>query len=152
MQAECVHADCMRTECMHADCTWQVRVVVHEHAPAAEAASAESRYTATLRPGTPMSDVARAVDAANPDVRLIEIGTADIRRLCKWLGSTVANRRFNALARYVLHEQSRYCPGEDHDEKVGACLRISPHVSHIAAFADLRREGGCFHDLPRAPA
>jgi len=95
-----------------------VRVLVHEHAPAAEAASAESRYTATLRPGTPMSDVARAVDAANPDARLIEIGTADIRRLCKWLGSTVANRRFNALARYVLHEQSRYCPGEDHDEKV----------------------------------
>ena len=65
-----------------------------------------------------MSDVPRAVDAANPEARLVEIGAADIGRLCKWLGSTEDNRRFNALARYVLHEQSRYCPAEDHDEHV----------------------------------
>ena len=65
-----------------------------------------------------MSEVNAAVRAANPDARLIEIGVEDIRRLCKWLGSTAANRAFNAKMRYVLHESSRYCPGEDHRSEV----------------------------------
>ena len=145
-----------------------VRVVVHQTAPVPPAGSAEARFTTTLRPGVPMIDVPRAVAAANPQARLIEIGAADLGRLCKyatatataaarhattttttitaipatppplpprhhrpparlspsppfllrWLGSTRANRDFNNLARYVLHESSRYCPSEDNHESV----------------------------------
>ena len=98
--------------------TSSVRVSVHDTQTRPHPGSPESRFTTVLRPGTPMSDVSSAVDAANPDARLVEIGAEDIRRLCKWLGSTGANRRFNHLARYVLHESSRYCPGEDHRSEV----------------------------------
>ena len=65
-----------------------VRVVVHKDAAAAAPGSTEARFTATLRPGVPMSAVGAAVDAANPDARLVEIGVEDVRRLCKWLGSS----------------------------------------------------------------
>ena len=51
-------------------------------------ANPKARFTATLRPGAPMSAVGAAVDAANPDARLVEIGVEDVRRLCKWLGSS----------------------------------------------------------------
>ena len=68
--------------------------------------------------GTPLSGVHAAVARANPSARLVEISAPDLRRLCPWLGSTDANRRFNALQRYVLHESSRYCAREDHDERV----------------------------------
>ena len=95
-----------------------VRVSVHENQPSPRAGAPEARFATTLRPGTPMSEVNAAVRAANPDARLIEIGVEDIRRLCKWLGSTAANRAFNAKMRYVLHESSRYCPGEDHRSEV----------------------------------
>ena len=65
-----------------------------------------------------MSEAASAVRAANPRARLIEIGVADIVRLCRWLGSSGANARFNALMRYVLSESARFCPNEDHDPVV----------------------------------
>ena len=47
---------------------------MHKDAAAAAPGSAEARFTATLRPGAPMSAVGAAVDAANPDARLVEIG------------------------------------------------------------------------------
>ena len=68
------------------------------------------------RPGR--SCHARSLIRWHTIARQVEIGVPDIRRLCKWLGSTDANRRFNRLARYVLHESSRYCPSEDHDSSV----------------------------------
>jgi len=91
-----------------------VRVVVHPDAPLPQAGTAEETFSAVLRPGTPMSEVGAAVRRANADARLVEIGAADLRRLCKWLGSTEQNAAFNALQRYVLHESARYCPVEDH--------------------------------------
>ena len=95
-----------------------VRVVVHESAPLPSAGSAEARFTAVLRPGAPISAVRRAVDAANPDARLVEIGVADARRLCRWLGSRSANARFNRLMKYALVESARFCPAEDHNRTV----------------------------------
>ena len=95
-----------------------VRLIVHPTAPAAAAGSAEQRFTATLRPGAPMTEAARAVADANPDARLVEIGAPDLRRLCKWLGSAEANRAFNRRMRYVLQESSRFCPSEDNHESV----------------------------------
>ena len=92
-----------------------VRVIVHKDATPAAPDSAEARFTATLRPGTPMSDVAAAVDAANPGARLVEIGVEDMRRLCKWLGSSEKNVAFNRVQRYALTESARFCPTEDHD-------------------------------------
>ena len=44
----------------------------------------------------------------------MRIRNADLRRLCRWLGSTEQNLEFNTLTRYVLTESSRYCPMEDH--------------------------------------
>jgi hypothetical protein len=97
-----------------------VRLLVNENTPSSAAGSTEARYTALLKPATPMSGVRAAVEAVNPNVRLVEVGVGDIRRLCKWLGSAEANRRFNSLARYVLHESSRYCPLEDHNSTVAS--------------------------------
>ena len=95
-----------------------VRVVVHKDAAPAAPGSAEARFTATLRPGTPMGDVAAAVDAANPGARLVEIGVEDVRRLCKWLGSSEKNAAFNRVQRYALTESARFCPSEDHNTEV----------------------------------
>jgi len=61
-----------------------------------------------------MSEVKSAVLKANPAVRLVRIRNADLRRLCRWLGSTEKNEEFNVLTRYILTESSRYCPTEDH--------------------------------------
>ena len=55
-----------------------------------------------------------ATTRAPQEVRLVLIRNADLRRLCRWLGSTEQNIEFNTLARYVLTESSRYCPTEDH--------------------------------------
>ena len=96
-----------------------VRVVVKErNVRTPSPGSAEARMQVVLKPGTPMSDVRAAVRRANPNARLVEIQAADLRRLCKWLGSTSANQAFNSLQRYVLHESSRYCPREDHDDSI----------------------------------
>ena len=100
-----------------------VRLIVHKDAPRPAPGSAEARFTAVMRPGTPMSALHAEVDSANRDARLIEVGTADVKRLCKWLGSTEENRRFNRLQRYVLHESARYCPEEDHDAAVANSRR-----------------------------
>ena len=90
-----------------------MRVSVHESQPQPAVGSPEAAFAVTLKPGTPMADVGAAVRAANSRVRLVEIGTADIQRLCKWLGSVEANKKFNNVMRYVTHESSRYCPGDD---------------------------------------
>ena len=95
-----------------------VRVIVHKDATIPAPHSADASFTAVLRPGTPMSAVGAAVDAVQPSAQLVEIGSADIRRLCKWLGSSAANARFNKVAKYVLTESARYCPVEDHSHKV----------------------------------
>ena len=58
-----------------------VRLIVHPTAPAAAAGSAEQRFTATLRPGAPMTEAASAVADANPDARLVEIGAPDLLSL-----------------------------------------------------------------------
>ena len=60
-----------------------------------------------------MSAVKAAVLRANPDVRVIKIANADLRRLCRWLGSAQQNHDFNLLILYILTESSRYCPQED---------------------------------------
>ena len=66
-----------------------------------------------------MADVLRAVEEqSSKDAQLIEIGAPDIKRLCKWLGSTSANQRMNDVMRYILTESARYCPAEDHSQKV----------------------------------
>ena len=95
-----------------------VRVLVHKDAPTPAAGSADAHFTTVVRPGTRMDAVGAAVDAVNPAAQLVEIGTADIRRLCKWLGSSAENAKFNNLMRYVLTESARYCPVEDHRRKV----------------------------------
>ena len=74
--------------------------------------------TVTLPFGTSMHQVKQAVLAANPAVRLVEMGVDDVRRLCRWLGSRNRNVAFNRLMRYVLTESSRYCPEEDHDRRL----------------------------------
>ena len=91
-----------------------LRLVAHPDAVQPPAGSPEARFTKVVRPGTPMSDLAAHVDAANPHARLIEITTSDVRRLCKWLGTPEENRKFNRLMRYVLAESARFCPEEDH--------------------------------------
>ena len=45
---------------------------------------------------------------------MVEIHIDDLRRLCRWLGSTQKNQEFNSLIKYILTESSRYCPSEDH--------------------------------------
>jgi hypothetical protein len=50
--------------------------------------------------------VGAAIDAVAPHAQLIETGAADVRRLCKWLGTKGANTRFNNLMRYVLTESA----------------------------------------------
>ena len=95
-----------------------VRVVVHPDAPLPPAGSVDATISTVLRPGTPMSAVADAVNRANPNAKLVEISTTDIRRLCKWLGSTAANVDFNNVMSHITSESARYCPREDHDEKV----------------------------------
>jgi len=64
--------------------------------------------------GTRMSDVLALVRREHPGVRVIKVANADLRRLCRWLGSSRANADFNTLTRYILTESSRYCPQEDH--------------------------------------
>jgi len=63
--------------------------------------------------GTPMTKVKAAVFAANPEARVIRMKNADLRKLCRWLGSTSAQEAFNRLIMYILTESSRYCPTED---------------------------------------
>ena len=89
----------------------RVRVRV---APRGEGALAPSNATTVSLPyGTPMAGVRAAVLAANPAVRVVEIANADLRRLCRSLGTARRNREFNRLAKYILTESSRYCPQED---------------------------------------
>lgn len=95
-----------------------VRVEVTPPAVLPPPDSDEARFTAAVRPGTPMSDLERAVEMANPRARLVEIATADVPKLCKWLGSTEQNRAFNRLMRYVTSESARFCPLEDHNAQV----------------------------------
>jgi len=101
-----------------------VRVVVHPDAPLPQAGTAEETFSAVLRPGTPMSEVGAAVRRANADARLVEIGAADLRRLCKWLGSTEQNAAFNALQRYVLHESARCRPAGGEGRREGRRLTV----------------------------
>ena len=63
--------------------------------------------------GTSMALVRAAVLSANPSARVIEVANADLRRLCRTLGSAARNRDFNTLMRYITTESSRYCPQED---------------------------------------
>jgi len=37
----------------------------------------------------------------------------DVRRLCKWLGSSEKNVAFNRVMRYALTESARFCPLDD---------------------------------------
>lgn len=63
--------------------------------------------------GTALADVKAAVIAAHPGVRVIEISSEHLRRLCRWLGSRERNAEFNRVLRFVTTESSRYCPHED---------------------------------------
>tara|TARA_B100000524_G_scaffold344764_1_gene242466 strand:+ start:205 stop:2913 length:2709 start_codon:yes stop_codon:yes gene_type:complete len=72
------------------------------------------RRTIQLPYGTRLSEVKAKVVAANAGVRHVAITNEDLRRLCRFLGSVDANRKFNQLTKYILTESSRYCPQEDH--------------------------------------
>ena len=63
--------------------------------------------------GTPMASVAALVRKTHPKFRVLELANADLRRLCRWLGSSAAARDFNVVMRYITTESSRYCPSED---------------------------------------
>ena len=83
--------------------------------PGAAAANGSAAPGEVVVPsGSPLTAVASAVRAANPEVRMVEIHIDDLRRLCRWLGSTQKNQEFNSLIKYILTESSRYCPSEDH--------------------------------------
>ena len=90
-----------------------VRVVVAPKGEAVPSGGTEGAREVRLAFGTSMAAVRAAVLAANPSVRVIRIANADLRRLCRSLGSAEANRKFNTLTRYILTESSRYCPQED---------------------------------------
>ena len=82
-------------------------------APPPTGGAAGNRTHIALPYGTKYSEVRAAVLAANPAVRVIEIANADLRRLCRTLGSSQKNADFNRLFRYIGTESSRYCPQED---------------------------------------
>ena len=83
--------------------------------PGAAAANGSAAPGEVVVPsGSPLTAVASAVRAANAEVRMVEIHIDDLRRLCRWLGSTQKNQEFNSLIKYILTESSRYCPSEDH--------------------------------------
>ena len=90
-----------------------VRVIVAPKGEAVPSGGAEGAREVRLAYGTSMAAVRAAVLAANPSVRVIRIANADLRRLCRSLGSAETNRKFNTLTRYILTESSRYCPQED---------------------------------------
>ena len=73
-----------------------------------------TRTSVQLAHGTPLTEVKAAVLKANPSVRVIKIANADLRRLCRWLGSRRQQEDFNRLIQYILTESSRYCPNEDY--------------------------------------
>ena len=98
-------------------------------AAAAAAAPRGNRTHVELPYGTPMSAVGGLVKGFNPDVRVIDIANADLRRLCRTLGSARRNAQFNLLVKYIMTESSRYCPQED----MGgwrAGLRLNPFTAY----------------------
>ena len=90
----------------------RVRVSVAPHGVTPHNAHGNTSHI-QLAYGTRLSEVKGAVLRVNPHVRVIEIANADLRRLCRWLGSRQRNIDFNKLLRYVTTESSRYCPQED---------------------------------------
>jgi hypothetical protein len=88
-----------------------------------------SRTRVHLPYATPLSAVKAAVLKANPSVRVIQIANADLRRLCRWLGSRQQQDDFNQLTMYILTESSRYCPEED----MGGCT--CPQEDHLTSAA-----------------
>ena len=88
---------------------------------------------------TPLSAVKAAVLKANPSVRVIQIANADLRRLCRWLGSRQQQDDFNQLTMYILTESSRYCPEEDHG---GCTCPQEDHPTRAAAAPLLRCSQG----------
>ena len=72
--------------------------VAAEGAPPRPASSNNATHVEVPH-GTAMSNVKAALFAANPAARVVEITAPDLRRLCRWLGSSEKNRAFNALTR-----------------------------------------------------
>jgi len=85
-----------------------------------------------MRAGAALASVRQAVLGANPNVRLIEVTLPHLRRLCRWLGLPRANADFdfNALARYVLTDSSRYCPNEDYRAGPGSFDWRNPFTAY----------------------
>jgi hypothetical protein len=74
--------------------------------------AAPTADTVELPYGTPLSEVRAAVLKANPGVRLVQVANADLRRLCRWLGSRKAAEDFNTLTRYISRSRLTYDLGE----------------------------------------
>ena len=78
-----------------------------------EAVRPSTATSVELPYGTPMANVKALVRKTHPNFRVLELSNADLRRLCRWLGSAAAARDFNVVMRYITTESSRYCPSED---------------------------------------
>ena len=77
-----------------------------------EAVRPSTATSVELPYGTPMANVKALVRKTHPNFRVLELSNADLRRLCRWLGSAAAARDFNVVMRYITTESSRYCPGD----------------------------------------
>ena len=88
-------------------------------APKGQPVGPSSRTSVQLPYGTPMSNVRELVAKVNPNVRVIQLANADLRRLCRWLGSRKRQQEFNRLISYILTESSRYCPTEVAHTRIG---------------------------------
>ena len=94
-----------------------VRVVARSNAGRAREGSAEARFAVALPPGAPMAQVLPQVRAANPGVRVVEIGLDDLRRLvCTPRGgaafSTAGAFEERAVRALLTAPSIAFCPAE----------------------------------------
>ena len=135
-------------------------------------AAPDDLFVAEVEPGSTWPDVASAVLSANRDARLVEVGVADLRRLCRSFGEAERTRRFNRLASYVLTAKHAFCAAEEnpgflgwsrleeapplncswgflpptkYPEELGRCAANDHELASSAACV---RSAKCSHDVP----
>ena len=135
-------------------------------------AAPDDLFVAEVKPGSTWPDVASAVLSANRDARLVEVGVADLRRLCRSFGEAERTRRFNRLASYVLTAKHAFCAAEEnpgflgwsrleeapplncswgflpptkYPEELGRCAANDHELASSAACV---RSAKCSHDVP----
>ena len=94
-----------------------VRLFSRPGASMAETGSAEARPTVGVPAGAPMGHLLPHVRAANPRVRLVEIGLSDLRALCPVLATEAATHAARSWAHDLLYGRGAasvaYCPAEE---------------------------------------